>query len=56
MEYSFITTTATSVTVDVLEVFTEYSFRVYAATTAGSGPFSQTITATTLQDGMSSVV
>ena len=38
-----------------LEEYTEYSVRVAAATSVGTGPFSSAQTVTTLEDGMLSV-
>ena len=44
-------TNLTSLNVDFLQPFTTYLCRIAARTSVGTGPYSITITATTLQDG-----
>ena len=51
MEYSAIVTNATSFTLEGLQIFTEYSIRVRAATSVGSGP-SVMVLVTTFEGGI----
>ena len=55
MEYSTNVTTATSVTLEGLQVFTEYSVHVRAATSVGSGP-SAMVLVTTFEGGIKKVL
>jgi hypothetical protein len=50
MEYSSVFTSNTTVTIEGLLIFTEYRVRVKAATSAGSGQYSETVSETTLED------
>ena len=45
-------TTLMSLPINGLEEYTEYTLRIRAFTSVGGGPFSQPVTATTLQDGL----
>ena len=54
MEYSSVFKSNTTVTIEGLLIFTEYRVRVKAATSAGSGQYSETVSETTLEDGRSS--
>ena len=51
MEYSTIVTTSTSVTLERLQIFTEYSVRLRAETSVGSGP-SAMVLVTTFEGGI----